>query len=246
MLKPDVMANSLLSYLNKRVVQSQLSGSTDKVPGPVITISREVGCSGLELANALKEKLQQLHHQENWKVLSKEIFQISARELDLEPDKVAKIFKQFDRTAFDDILYTFREKRSISEKKVRHTVVDVIKSFAEDGHCIIVGRAGNVIAGSIKNAIHIRLVAPDEFKINSIMGKNHLGKEEARKFIIEEEKDRLAYRKAVLDKHSDQPEIFDVTFNRAEFDTECIVDFVLFLMDKKGMLKHAHNMIGYF
>jgi cytidylate kinase len=240
------MGNSLLSYLNKRVVQAQQTGSSDKDPGPVITISREVGCSGLELANTLKEKIQQIHFQESWKVLSKEIFHISAKELDLEPEKVAKIFKQFDRNAFDDILYTFSEKRSISEKKVRHTVVDVIRSFAEDGHSIIVGRAGNVIAGDIKNALHIRLVAPSEYKIRSIMEKNHLGHEEARKFIIEEEKDRLTYRKAVTDKHSDQPELFDVTFNRAEFSTESIVEFILFMMEKKGMLKHEKNMIGYF
>jgi len=240
------MTNSLLTYLNKRVVQTHQNGNLNKASGPLITISREVGCSGLELANALKEKLKQVHHQENWKVLSKEIFQISARELDLDPEKVAKIFKQFDRTAFDDILYTFREKRSISEKKVRHTVVDVIRSYADDGHCIIVGRAGNVIAGDIKNAIHVRLIAPSEFKIRSIMEKNKLGHEEARKFIIEEEKDRLAYRKAVTDKNSEQPELFDVIFNRAEFNTDCIVDFILFLMEKKGMLKQAGNMIGYF
>jgi cytidylate kinase len=240
------MGNSLLSYLNKRVVQAQQTGSADKDPGPVITISREVGCSGLELANALKDRLQKIHFQESWKVLSKEIFCISAKELDLEPEKVAKIFKQADRNAFDDILYTFSEKRSISEKKVRHTVVDVIRSFAEDGHCIIVGRAGNVIAGDIKNALHVRLVAPSEFKIRSIMEKNHLCHEEARKFIIEEEKDRLAYRKAVTDRQSDQPELFDVTFNRAEFGTESIVDFVLFMMEKKGMLKKERNMIGYF
>ena len=241
------MGNTLLTYLNKRVVPANQAGSTDRNPGPVITISREVGCSGIELANALKDRLQQIHQQDNWKVLSKEIFQVSAHELDLEPEKVAKIFKQLDRNAFDDILYTFREKRSISEKKVRHTVIDVIRSFAEDGHCIIVGRAGNVIAADIKNSLHVRLVAPPEFKIRSIMEKNRLGYEEAKKFIIEEEKDRLSYRKAVTDnKHSDLPEIFDITFNRAEFSTECIVDFILYLMEKKEMLKKDVNMIGYF
>ena len=240
------MGNTLLSYLNKRVGQVDQTGRDSKQPGPVVTISREVGCCGIELANALRDKLHQAHHQDNWKVLSKEIFQVSAHELDLEPEKVAKIFKQFDRNAFDDILYTFREKRSISEKKVRNTVIEVIRSFAEDGHCIIVGRAGNVITAGIEKSLHIRLVAPPEFKIRTIMRKNQLGYNEAIKFIAEEEKDRQAYRKALTDKHTDLPEIFDLTFNRAQFDTDIIVDFILYVMDKKGMLRDQANKIGYF
>jgi cytidylate kinase len=240
------MGNTLLTYLNKRVYQANQTGLPDKQPGPVITISREVGCSGLELAHVLKERLACIHHQDNWKVLSKEIFQVCAGELDIEPDKVAKIFKHFDRNAFDDILYSFREKSSISEKKVRNTVIDVIRSFAEDGHCIIVGRAGNIISADIKNSLHLRLVAPHEFRVQSIMVKNKLNHDDAVKFIALEEKDRLAYRHALIDKKIDHPEIFDITINRAEFDTESIVGLVLHVMEKRGMLTHQTARIGYF
>jgi cytidylate kinase len=240
------MGNTLVTYLNKRVHQANQPGNPDKSPGPVITISREVGCSGLELAQALKDRLVHTRHLDNWKVLSKEIFQISALELDLEPEKVAKIFKHIDRNVFDDILYSFREKSSISDKKVRNTVIDVIRSLAEDGYCIIVGRAGNVITSDIKNSLHIRLVAPTEFRIKSIMVKNKLSHDEAIRFISEEEKDRLTYRNALKDKQSEHTEIYDITFNRAEFNIESIVDFILFVMDKRGMLKDTANRIGYF
>jgi cytidylate kinase len=240
------MGNVLITYLNKRVTQTNHSGNLGKPSGPVITISREVGCSALELACALKDRLNKSDPQETWKVLSKEIFQKSAHELDLEPEKVAKIFKQFDRTAFDDILYTFREKRSISEKKVRHTVIDIIHTFAVDGHCIIVGRAGNLISAEIKNSLHIRLVAPTEFRIKSIMQKNNLDYNEAVRFIANEEKDRTAYRKAVMEKQTDQPEIFDLTFNRAQFSTENIVDVIMYVIEKKGILNEYRSRIGYF
>jgi cytidylate kinase len=240
------MGNTLMAYLNKRVHQANQPGYHDKTPGPVITISREVGCSGLELAHALKERLVHTRYQSKWKVLSKEIFQISALELDLEPEKVAQIFKHVDRNAFDDILYSFREKSSISEKKVRNTVIDVIRTLAEDGHCIIVGRAGNVITSDIKNSLHIRLVAPSEFRIKSIMVKNKLSHEEAIRFISQEEKDRLAYRNALKEKQTEHAEIFDITFNRAEFNTDSIVEFIMYVMEKRGMLKETSNRIGYF
>jgi cytidylate kinase len=240
------MGNTLMTYLNKRVHQANHPGYPDKTPGPVITISREVGCSGLELAHALKERLALTRHQDSWKVLSKEIFQISAHELDLEPEKVAQIFKHVDRNAFDDILYSFREKSSISEKKVRNTVIDVIRTLAEDGHCIIVGRAGHIITSEIKNSLHIRLVAPPEFRVKSIMVKNKLSHEDAIRFISQEEKDRLSYRNALKEKQTEHGELFDITFNRAEFDIENIVDFILYIMEKRGMLKETTNRIGYF
>jgi len=239
------MENTLITYLNKRVSTNHPDW-IDKPAGPVITISREVGCSALELAYALMNRLNKSFHRVNWKVLSKEIFNQSAMELNLDPDKVAKIFKQVDRTTFDEILNSFNEKRFKSEKKIRNTVIDVIRSFAEDGFCIIVGRASNIIAADIKNSLHIRLVAPSEFRIKSIMQKNHLGYEEAKVFIFNEEKDRFTYRQAVMGKHQDESEIFDLTFNRDKFTTENIVDLVMLSIEQKEILHDYKRKLDFF
>ena len=80
-------------------------------PGPVVTISREVGCNGLLLAKMLSERLNEINLLEPWRVLSKEIFQESARELDLDLNRVTKIFKQKDRYAFEEILAAFQYKK---------------------------------------------------------------------------------------------------------------------------------------
>ena len=54
----------------------------------------------------------------------------------------------------------FNTKSFKSDRKIIKTVIDVVHSNAEDGNCIIVGRAGHVIAKDIDNSIHIRLFAP--------------------------------------------------------------------------------------
>ena len=104
---PVIMGNELLNYLSNRVQPGFISNRSFHVPGPVITISREVGCSGLEMATVLAEKLNKTGTGSKWRVLSKEIFQQSAQELNLDPQKVARIFKQTDRNAFDEILNAF-------------------------------------------------------------------------------------------------------------------------------------------
>lgn len=231
------MKNSLLTYLNKRMQSEAVSQQNERPPGPVITISREVGCSGLAVAEALANKLKEKYPEHDWKVLSKEIFHQSAMELDLDPERVSRVYKQVDRSSFDELLNAFHEKKYKSDKKVRKTVVDVIHSFAEDGYCIIVGRASNVIAADIKNAIHIRLVAPLEYRTKSIMMKNKLPRHEALKFIDQVEKERFAYRHAVMGKEVHAPEIFDITFNSGAFSQEVMVEIMLAAVEEKGILK---------
>ena len=230
------MGNLLQTYLSKRVVTSNYTGKRNKPAGPVVTISREVGCSGLALAYALAGKLNKLNHPEEWKVLSKEIFYQSAIELDLDPEKVEKIFKQTERTPFDELLNAFGEKRYKADKKIKKTVFDVIRSFADDGFCIIVGRASNIVAAEIKNALHIRLVAPLEDRIISLMFRNGWSRAESIHFIEQVEKERIIYRQAAMSKYSVQSELFDITFNRAKFDDDTLADIVVEAIHRKNIL----------
>jgi len=240
------MGNTLITYLNKRLLRTNSQNRDEKPPGPVITISREVGCSGLELAYALADKLNKASHTEGWKVLSKEILQHSALELDVDPERISRIYKQVDRTAFDEILTAFNEKRYKSDKKIKKTVVDVIRSFAEDGFCIIVGRASSVIAADIPRSLHIRLVAPEEDRIATIMQKNNWNRAESIKFITRVEKERYAYRHAAMVKNPDGPEIFDLTFNRSVFTNETIVNLIMVAIEEKKILEGLKTKIDFF
>lgn len=232
------MKNTLLEYLNLRMKNKKAEPvhQLERPPGPLITISREVGCSGIAIAKGLAQRLNLRCPGKNWKVLSKEIFAASALELDLDPERVSKIFKQVDRTAFDEMINAFHEKKYKSDRKVRKTVVEVIRAFAEEGYCIIVGRASNIIAADIKNALHVRVVAPMEFRIQSIMEKDKVNRHDAITFIEKVEKERYAYRHAVMGKGPDAPELFDITFNSETFSREIMLDMIMLAIDEKKIM----------
>ncbi len=240
------MDNTLINYLNKRLIKTTSITEREKPHGPVITISREVGCSGLELAFALAEKLNKTSCRDSWKVISKEILQQSALELGVDPEKVSRIFKQMDRTSFDEILDAFSEKRYKTDKRIIRTVYDVIRSFGEDGFCIIVGRASNVICADISHSLHIRMVAPMEYRISCIMQKNGWSKAEAVKFISTVEKERFAYRHTVMGKNPLEEEFFDITFNRAEFTPSMVVDHIMMAISQKKILEGCSKKIDFF
>ena len=220
------MSNLLLTYLNKRLNVNEVAKKNQTtVTGPVITISREVGCNGVILANLIASRLNSQKLETNWKVVSKEVFYESAIQLKMDPEQVRKTLHQSERFTFEEMLKAFSDKNYKSELTIGKTMKGVILHIATDGFCIIVGRAGHIIAKDIKNALHIRLVAPLDYRINTIMQNNHLNRAEAVDFIQRVDKERMAFRKAIL-KEDPQNELFDITFNRAAFSDEEIVDII--------------------
>ncbi|MCY1722214.1 cytidylate kinase-like family protein [Prolixibacteraceae bacterium Z1-6] len=240
------MGNSLMNYLNKRLNEenSNKKGSSD-LAGPVITISREVGCNGLKLANLLASRLNKQKMVTQWKVMSKEIFHESARELDLEPEIIRKTFKKTDRYTFEQILKAFGDKRYKSEEKIIKTVREVVRILAVDGFNIIVGRASHIIAKDIKNALHIRLIAPIDYRINTIVHNNNLNKAEALKFIEKVEKERIAFRK-VLKEDDLREELFDLTLNRASFTDEQAIEIIEHVVETKQLLANSKRKMEYY
>ena len=240
------MGNSLVIYLNKRLQEGNFTKpSYPGIPGPVITISREVGCQGLNLAKLIADRLNEHKWHSQWRVLSKEIFYQSAKELDLEPERIRRIFKQTDKYIFDEILKAFRDKQFKSERKIVKTVHDVVRSFAEDGHSIIVGRAAHLIAKDIQQALHIRLIAPLDYRLHSVMKTNSFSREEALAFIDRVEKERIAFRKAISPGKLGE-DFFDMVINRASFDNEEIVDIILNAMEKRKLLTKIEHKVEYY
>ncbi len=241
------MSNVLMGYLNQRLKNDLRFEKTSRGDAvPVVTISREVGCGGIKLANLIALQLNRRTSQKNrWRVLSKEIFYQSAIELEMQPEHVRRIFKQTDKYSFEEILKAFNNKNYKSERKIISTVIDVVRSCATDGYAIIVGRAGHIIAGNINNSIHIRLMAPLEFRIKSIRESNGFTREKSIEFINRVEQERILFRKAIR-KENLPEEIFDLTFNCAAFSTDAIVKMILTAMVKKGIKEPDRVNLQYF
>ena len=230
------MKNTLLTYFNQRLSDEKLSEEKKGIPGPVITISREVGCNGVKFAKKLATYINEKKIYSEWKVLSKEIFHESAKELDMEPEKVRSIFKQDDSYTLNDILKAFGNRRFKSTQKITRTVKDVIRTLAINGFCIIVGRAGHIIAHDIKNALHLRMVAPLEYRIKTIMENNQLNREEAINFIFKVEKERKAFRNAIGNVSMEE-DLFDLFINRSSFSDQDTLELILQAAEKKNIFK---------
>lgn len=233
-------------YLNKRLHQNDARlRDHDSRPGPVICISREVGCGAVNIANLIAAELDKHGLCKKWRVISKEILEESARELDMDPNKLKNYLKEGERGVFDDILAAFSEKRFKSDRKINKTLMDLIKSFATDGHCIIVGRAGHIIAKDIERSLLVKLTAPIEWRVKQIMDKNNLNLRQALEFIEKTEIERENFRKHIAGDDSKADE-FDLTINVARMNMKSVIDLISFAAQAKGMLETTKSKVEVF
>lgn len=221
------MDNILLQYLSERVRKEQ--DQTQREPGPVITISRQYGCYGSEIARLLSEHLnttvKEKRGQYQWKWIAKEVLDEAAKTLDTNPSKIAHVFAANERSFFEDMAIAFSIKRYARDPQIKKLISEIVKKYAEQGHAIIVGRAGCVLAKHIKKSLHVRLIAPDQYRINQIMKRFDLDKKAAIKRIKERDEERKKFMKFYK---GDKPEaeMFDLILNRDKLSSQEIVQTI--------------------
>ncbi|KAF0238029.1 MAG: hypothetical protein FD181_1425 [Prolixibacteraceae bacterium] len=231
------MSNTLISYLNKRYLEEKESiARISQKPGPVITISREVGCNGLKMAKLLAAQLNSEKPKTKWEVISKEILVASANELNMNIEDVRKTVKQSEKFTFSEILKAFNDKNFKSEQKITKTIIDTILKFATEGYCIIVGRDGHMIAKDIEKSLHIRMVAPMEYRVKNIMQNNQLSRLKAIEFINQVENERQSFRDSIRPKWMKE-ELFDITLNLESFSDDEVLQIIRCAVEKKKLLK---------
>jgi len=240
------MNNILIVYLSKRLRQKNNKYPTvNDQPGPVICISREVGCGGFNIAQKLATELDKHGNCKKWRVLSKEILEGNALQLIREPNQLRSYLNEGDKGLYDEILNAFGEKRNKRSLKINQIFNDLITSFASDGHCIIVGRGSHIISIDIEKSVFIKLIGSYEWRVKQIMEKNNLNRREAEDFMEETENEQQYYLKQIVDENNNDVE-FDLIINLSKMNTTEVIDFIKFAAQTKGLLVSVKSKVEVF
>jgi len=207
-------------------------------PGPVITISRELGCPAKKIAACLTEKLNTFEGQAKkhpWRWISKEILQESAKELQVDSSQIQHVFDYKSRGILEDLLLAQSKDYYKSDLKIRTTIAKVIRKFANDGNAVIVGRGGVAITRDIPKSLHVYLEAPLEWRVLRVAEKHDLTIEQARSHAQSIDKKRLHFRDYFQGKGTDYTR-FDVKLNCMTLEKKEIVDIVIGALKTRKML----------
>jgi cytidylate kinase len=229
------MKIDLVQYMRERYLEREAPFHD---PGPVITIARETGCPGKKIAQQLQDILNQRNlktgNKKEWKWVGKDVFDAAAKELELEADNVKKIFKH-PRSVVDEILGAQSRRYYVNDRRVRKTIGEVIRSMANDGNVIILGRGGVSATRDIAKSLHVFMEAPLTWRVAIVMEKDSLSEADALKYVKGIDKQRQQFREYFQGKGTDYT-WYDVRYNCMTLSVDEIVQSIVNMMEIRKLI----------
>ena len=155
--------------------------------GVIITIAREHGSSGKQIGKLVAERL-------GIPFYYKEMTALAAQESGLDKEFISDI--HVNTPAYLHSLY-------LSTDVVQQAVVaqdKVIRKIADNGSCVIVGRAADYVLRDYENVVRIFIYAPEAYKIGRVMEIYGDSAEDAKKNVRRSDEARASYYKNISEK----------------------------------------------
>lgn len=201
---------------------------------PFITISREFGCQANLLSEYIIEGIS--GKGSYWQMVNKEILQETANELKIHPEKVRSVVSDENRNILDEVFDAASAKYYKSDRKIRQTIAKVVSSISMQGNVIIVGRAGAAITRGLSNGLHIKLTAPATWRLESVMSRHKLSREDAFKQIASTDHKRYKLYRDYMKGSQDIDGLFDIGFNCSKITHKEIARLVITLLEERKMI----------
>lgn len=161
-----------------------------------VTIARQYGSGGREIGEKVAEIL-------GFKCVDRELVTLAAQKGGFNADVIKKI----DENTTSSLLYTLAMGSNVFgaphtaynvdvpiNDKLFILQSDIIKSLAEEGPCVFIGRCADYVLSEKKNRISIFLYGDMESRVKRIVERHEgIGEEEAMKLISKTDKRRMNY-----------------------------------------------------
>ena len=195
----------------------------------IINVGRQLGSGGHDIGRMLALDF-------NAKYYDRELLNLAAKESGFSE----KIFEENDeKKGFLRGLLNVQTphlgggnlyKSNFSQESLFQFQSDAIRTAAKEGSCVFVGRCADYILRDFKNVVNIFVTASMDFRINQVMVKRNITREEARHFIEHGESRRAQYYNYYTGKKWGAAESYDLCIDSSILglvETEkLIADFI--------------------
>ncbi len=197
----------------------------------LITVGRQIGSGGLQVARMVAERL-------GIEVYDKNLLMITARESGIAPEFFDKLdekpsalgrFARFiglrDSVYADSGIYS--DDGSLSGDDLFALQSKVICRIADSGPGVFVGRCADYVLRDYPGLFSVFITADEDNRIGKVMEREGLSAAEARKFIESAERKRAAYYNYYTFKKWGDGASYDVCLNTSRFGLERTADIIV-------------------
>lgn len=203
----------------------------------VVTISREYGCGGGEIAARLAERLK-------WNLIDHEVVQQIAERLGVdEADAEAH-----DEHADGWVMQFLSTMQGVgpmialpsdltfppTEAAYTRALREVVLAAALAGPSVIVGRGAQIILRDRRDTLHVRVVAPLNQRIAYVARRESLTPAEAQQRIQQRDQERRRYLATTYRALPDDAHLYDIIVNTAVLEFDSCVEIITRALDSKS------------
>jgi len=192
-----------------------------------ITISRQMGTKGTDIAKLVAKELRyNFYDTEDIEEKAKELGYLEdIREVnDKPPSPLKRIFSRQPEIWLDHLN-------------------TVIYDLLRRGSAVLLGRGGNVFLQSIPHALHVRVIASQETRINNLLER---GYKRGDSILLMEKSDyeRSSFIRFAFHRDWDDPELYDIVFNMDNLTVNVAVDTILCAARLRESQYRSGNMVN--
>lgn len=211
----------------EQIVDEQLSkwsfrskeGKSEVVePKPFITISREPGTGGPEIARRLSKQLKM-------ELFAGQISKQLAESAQVDEKAIRSIIEKAI-TKRDDWLTSLFETRHLWPDKFLFHLTKVINTVKSHGNAVILGLGAQYILPTEKT-FRVRLIAPLESRATRIMDARGCSRQEAEKYATTTETDRRVFIQKFFKADSTNPYDYDLIINMGSLTVDTAVETII-------------------
>ena len=193
-------------------------------PGVIITIAREHGSSGKQIGKCVANAL-------GIPFYYKEMITLAAKESGLNREFISDIHKNSPDIMRDLYLSSNAVQYAIKAQDA------IIREIAENGSCVIVGRAADYILKDYDNVVRIFIHAPQDYRIQRVMDVYGDTPKEARVNIERSDKARASYYEHISGTHWGDARNYELTVDSSD-GVEKTAQFIV-----RYITGHTHRQI---
>jgi cytidylate kinase len=219
---------------------------------PVITISRQVGSGGMEIATQVCTRL-------GYRYLDKWLLMKTASDVGLSEHEVVDFSEDhYQARSFLEVLLGPRNRvvssvatrqrgsagedqftiAKLDEAQCINLVRTAVLAAHKQGDTVIAGRGGQAILSDRLDVLHVRIEAPVEQRIRHLRDSERLGEMEARAYLAERDRAAAQYLDRFFGIRWDDPLNYNLVINTGRWDIDAAVEIIAHAVGQLQTVRH--------
>ncbi|NNF41986.1 MAG: cytidylate kinase-like family protein [Phycisphaerales bacterium] len=189
-----------------------------------VTISRQTGTDASDLATTLAESLSRRDGSGGtWFAYDRALVERVAEDHNMSRDLVASL-DEHDKTWFEHLTAGLGHASTGADVALK--TARTMRALARVGRAIIVGRGGQSVLHGVPAVVHVRLVAPMDWRVARYADRHALSPEEAAKAVQDTDAERARYIQHHYGTAVDDDGLYDVVINMMRVAPATAVDVI--------------------